>query len=65
MRLYQTHPGIARADDDDELAFLDVPHPDISALLSDTDVDAAHAPIRARLSKSDAVLLAPNSPAPS
>jgi 2-keto-4-pentenoate hydratase/2-oxohepta-3-ene-1,7-dioic acid hydratase in catechol pathway len=63
MRLYQTTHGIARADDDDELAVLDVPHPDISALLSDTDVDAAHAPIRARLSKSDAVLLAPNSPA--
>jgi 2-keto-4-pentenoate hydratase/2-oxohepta-3-ene-1,7-dioic acid hydratase in catechol pathway len=63
MRLYQTSQGIARADDDDELAVLDVPHPDISALLSDTDVDAAHVPIRARLSKSDAVLLAPNSPA--
>jgi 2-keto-4-pentenoate hydratase/2-oxohepta-3-ene-1,7-dioic acid hydratase in catechol pathway len=63
MRLYQTSKGIARADDDDELAVLDVPHPHISALLSDNDVDAAHVPIRARLSVTDAVLLPPNSPA--
>jgi 2-keto-4-pentenoate hydratase/2-oxohepta-3-ene-1,7-dioic acid hydratase in catechol pathway len=62
MRLYQTNEGIARADNG-ELAVLDVPHPDICALLSDTDVDAMHAPIRARFSKTDAVLLAPNSPA--
>src|SRR6266481_5455670 len=39
MRLYQTSKGIARADDGDELAVLDVPHPHLSALLSDTMVD--------------------------
>ncbi len=61
MRLYQTNQGIAR-EDNDALAVLDVPHPRIADLLGDTDTDAKRAPIRARLPKADAVLLALASP---
>jgi len=57
VRLYQTNQGIAR-EENDELAVLDVPHPRIADLLGDKGIDPRRAPIRARLSKADAVLLA-------
>jgi 2-keto-4-pentenoate hydratase/2-oxohepta-3-ene-1,7-dioic acid hydratase in catechol pathway len=58
VRLYQTNQGIAR-ENNGELAVLDVPHPSIADLLSDTGTDPRRAPIRARVSKTEAVLLAP------
>jgi 2-keto-4-pentenoate hydratase/2-oxohepta-3-ene-1,7-dioic acid hydratase in catechol pathway len=58
VRLYQTNQGIAR-ENNGELAVLDVPHPSIADLLGDTGTDPQRAPIRARLSTSEAVLLAP------
>lgn len=48
MRLYRIDAGIARLDGD-ELAVLDLPHPDIGTLLLDGDADPATARVRSRV----------------
>ncbi|GAY11982.1 fumarylacetoacetate hydrolase family protein [Pseudonocardia sp. N23] len=58
MRLYRLADGIARADGDDGLAVLDLPHPDVGALVSD-GVDPATAPVRERIPLAAAALRSP------
>jgi 2-keto-4-pentenoate hydratase/2-oxohepta-3-ene-1,7-dioic acid hydratase in catechol pathway len=62
MRLYMTAQGIARATGDDEIAVLDLLHPDLASLLSDSDVEVGSAPVRHRLALEEADLLPPISP---
>ncbi|MGI9162868.1 MAG: fumarylacetoacetate hydrolase family protein [Mycobacterium sp.] len=60
MRLYTTSVGIAREDTPGELALLDLPHPDIGALLSTSDIGAAEsAAVRNRIPIDEAEILAP------
>jgi 2-keto-4-pentenoate hydratase/2-oxohepta-3-ene-1,7-dioic acid hydratase in catechol pathway len=58
MELYRTYAGIARREDD-ELAVLDLPHPDIGALLADGIDIARTAPIRERLPLTGTALRSP------
>ena len=59
MRLYSTTEGIAR-EDDGALALLELPHPDLGALLNDGGIDAASgAVVRGRIAMDAAVLRAP------
>jgi len=59
VRLYMTADGIARADGDDEMAVLDLSHPDLASALADPDVDLQRAPVRRRLAVEEADLLPP------
>jgi 2-keto-4-pentenoate hydratase/2-oxohepta-3-ene-1,7-dioic acid hydratase in catechol pathway len=58
MRLYRTRHGVARADGD-ELLLLDLPHPDIAAVLAEGIEVARRARVRARLALAETELLAP------
>jgi 2-keto-4-pentenoate hydratase/2-oxohepta-3-ene-1,7-dioic acid hydratase in catechol pathway len=58
VRLYRTPDGLARGEGE-ELALLDLPHPDLAALLADGLGQARHARIGGRIPLRDAVLLPP------
>jgi 2-keto-4-pentenoate hydratase/2-oxohepta-3-ene-1,7-dioic acid hydratase in catechol pathway len=58
MRLYRTPAGLARGEGD-ELALLDLPHPDVADLLSDGIERARCARVRSKMPFQDAVLLSP------
>src|SRR6266446_4310509 len=60
MRLYRTTRGLARGEGD-ELLLLDLPHPDIGALLADDVTLATTAPVTARAPLGSIGLLAPAS----
>jgi 2-keto-4-pentenoate hydratase/2-oxohepta-3-ene-1,7-dioic acid hydratase in catechol pathway len=62
MRLYVTAEGIARAEGEDEMAVLDLAHPDLMSVLADSDVELGSAPVRHRLPVEEADLLPPVSP---
>lgn len=56
MRLYTTEQGLAREEPDGSLAVLDLPHPDVGALLRRGSVDeAASAGVRSRVAGPDSV----------
>lgn len=60
MRLYTTDAGIAREDTPGELAILDLPQPDLGALLRTAGLGAAaSAGVRERIAIGDAKILAP------
>lgn len=58
MKLCRTPDGLARVEGA-ELAILDLPHPDLAALLQDDSASADGATVRRRCSVDDAVYLAP------
>jgi 2-keto-4-pentenoate hydratase/2-oxohepta-3-ene-1,7-dioic acid hydratase in catechol pathway len=59
MRLYMTAEGIAYATGEDEIAILDLAHPDPVSVLSDLDIEVQSVPVRRRLPITEADLLAP------
>ncbi len=58
MRLVRTAEGIARLEGD-ELLVLDLPHPDVAALLADVDRRPASARVKARRALASAQVLSP------
>lgn len=58
MRLCRTPDGLARVEGT-ELAILDLPHPDLAALLQDDSASSDSASVRRRIPVDDAVYLAP------